>query len=116
MFAFTPMYFGFNVYDALINNGSVGFNTANSDQYGISSTKVNYLGIQGTWKHLVFVMYAGSKTNNKIYGIDNLNNYYSVKLKKDRLKELNKNKNKIIFYKNDICNKNFVKKLFRKHK
>jgi UDP-glucuronate 4-epimerase len=57
-----------------------------------------------------------SKTNNKIYGIDNLNNYYSVKLKKDRLKELNKNKNKIIFYKNDICNKNFVKKLFRKHK
>lgn len=61
------MYFGFNVYDAFINDGSVGFNTANSDQYGISSTKVNYLGIQGTWKHLVFVMYAGSITNNKIY-------------------------------------------------
>jgi hypothetical protein len=61
------MYFGFNVYDAFINSGSVGFNTANSDQYGISSTIVNYLGIQGTWKHLVFVMYAGSKTNNKIY-------------------------------------------------
>jgi hypothetical protein len=61
------MYFGFNVYDAFINDGSVGFNTANSDQYGISSTKVNYLGLQGTWKHLVFIMYAGSKTNNKIY-------------------------------------------------
>ena len=31
--------------------------------------------------------------NNSVVGIDNLNSYYSVKLKKDRLKELNKNKN-----------------------
>jgi hypothetical protein len=61
------MYFGFNVYDAFINSGSIGFNTANSDQYGITSTKVNYLGIKGAWRHLVFVMYSGSKTNNKIY-------------------------------------------------
>jgi hypothetical protein len=61
------MYFGFNLYDAFIKDGSIGFNTANSDQYGITSTKVNYLGIKGTWRHLVFVMYAGSKTNNKIY-------------------------------------------------
>ena len=29
----------------------------------------------------------------KIIGIDNLNNYYSVKFKKFRLKELKKNKN-----------------------
>ena len=57
-----------------------------------------------------------AKTNNKIFGIDNLNNYYSVNLKKDRLKELNKNKNKITFYKNDICNKNFIKKIFKQHK
>jgi hypothetical protein len=61
------MYFGFNIYDAFINSGSIGFNTANSDQYGIPSSKVDYLGIQGSWKHLVFVMYFGSKTNNKIY-------------------------------------------------
>lgn len=61
------MYFGFNIYDAFIKSGSIGFNTANSDQYGITSSKVNYLGIQGAWKHLVFVMYSGSKTNNKIY-------------------------------------------------
>jgi hypothetical protein len=61
------MYFGFNIYDAFINSGSIGFNTANSDQYGIPSSKVDYLGIQGAWKHLVFVMYSGSKTNNKIY-------------------------------------------------
>jgi hypothetical protein len=61
------MYFGFNKYDAFVNDGSIGFNTANSDQYGMTSTKVKELGIAGAWKHLVFVMYAGSKTNNKIY-------------------------------------------------
>ena len=61
------MYFGFNLYNAFIKDGSIGFNTANSDQYGITSTKVNYLGIKGAWRHLVFVMYSGSKTNNKIY-------------------------------------------------
>ena len=61
------MYFGFNVYDAFIKSGSIGFNTANSDQYGIPSSKVDYLGIQGAWKHIVYVMYSGSKTNNKIY-------------------------------------------------
>jgi hypothetical protein len=61
------MYFGFNLYDAFLKSRSIGFNTANSDQYGIPSSKVDYLGIQGAWKHLVFVMYSGSKTNNKIY-------------------------------------------------
>lgn len=45
---------------------------------------------------------------NKVYGIDNLNNYYSVALKKDRLKEIYKNaKNKNLFFqfkKIDISN------------
>ena len=31
--------------------------------------------------------------NYKIYGIDNINNYYDVKLKKDRLEILSKIKN-----------------------
>ena len=61
------MYFGFNKYDAFINDASIGFNTANSDQFGMTSMKVKALGIEGAWKHLVFVMYAESKTNNKIY-------------------------------------------------
>lgn len=61
------MYFGFNKYDAFVNGGSIGFNTGSSDQYGITSSKVNELGIEGAWRHLVFVMYASSKTNNKIY-------------------------------------------------
>ena len=61
------MYFGFNLYDVWTNNGAIGFNTAGGDLYGISSSIVTNLGIIGNWKHLVFVMYSGSKTNNKIY-------------------------------------------------
>lgn len=61
------MYFGFNLYDAWTANGNMGYNTASGDHYGFLSSKVDYLGIEGSWRHLVFVMYAGSKTNNKIY-------------------------------------------------
>ena len=61
------MYFGFNMYDAWTYQGGIGYNTGAGDLYGITSTKVNELGVEGAWKHLVFVMYAGSKTNNKIY-------------------------------------------------
>jgi UDP-glucuronate 4-epimerase len=51
---------------------------------------------------------------HKIIGIDNLNNYYSVALKKDRLKILKKSKN-FTFYKKDISDKNSVFKIFKKH-
>ncbi len=56
------------------------------------------------------------KSNHKIYGVDNLNNYYSASLKKKRLLELKKNKNKLRFYKQDISNKKFITKLFKKEK
>ena len=61
------MFFGFNFYDVWTSGGNIGFNTSTGDQYGISSTQADYLGITGGWRQLVFVMYAGSKTNNKIY-------------------------------------------------
>ncbi len=61
------MYFGFGLYDAWTSGGNIGFNSAAGDLYGISSTQVNYLGIVGYWKHLVFVMNSGTLTNNKIY-------------------------------------------------
>lgn len=61
------MYFGFNLYDVWTNNGAIGFNTASGDLYGIIPDNVTNLGIIGNWKHLVFVMYSGSKSNNKIY-------------------------------------------------
>tara|TARA_B100000242_G_scaffold291812_1_gene265824 strand:- start:269 stop:1237 length:969 start_codon:yes stop_codon:yes gene_type:complete len=56
------------------------------------------------------------KTKHKIFGVDNFNNYYSVKLKKDRLKDLTSQKKQFIFYKNDICNKEFINKIFKKNK
>ena len=46
------------------------------------------------------------KSNYKIIGIDNLNNYYDKKLKLNRTRELKKNlinKTKYKFYKIDIC-------------
>jgi hypothetical protein len=61
------MFFGFNYYDVWTSGGNIGYNTSTGDQYGIGSTQVDYLGIVGGWRHLVFVMNASSKTNNKIY-------------------------------------------------
>ena len=42
--------------------------------------------------------------NIKVLGVDNLNDYYSIKLKKERLKELKKNKN-FKFFKKDCSDK-----------
>lgn len=61
------MYFGFGLYDVWTANGNIGYNTSAGDQYGIPSSRVSTLGIEGAWKHLIFVMYEGGKTNNKIY-------------------------------------------------
>ena len=51
--------------------------------------------------------------NFKIVGVDNLNSYYSVKLKKIRLNILKKNK-KFKFFKIDISNYNKLKKFLMK--
>ena len=53
--------------------------------------------------------------NCLVYGIDNINNYYSVKLKKDRLKILKNYKN-FFFKKIDISKRLKVKELFKKNK
>lgn len=52
-----------------------------------------------------------SVKNYKVFGIDNLNNYYPVKLKMDRLNILKKNKN-FTFSKIDISEMNSLKKFF----
>ena len=49
------------------------------------------------------------ESNMNVVCIDNINNYYSQKLKKDRLSILKKYKN-FNFYKIDICNKNSLEK------
>ncbi len=53
--------------------------------------------------------------NCKIYGIDNLNDYYDINLKKERLKILKKNKN-FFFLKKDLKNLIFLENLFKKNK
>lgn len=55
------------------------------------------------------------KKNFKIVGIDNLNNFYDINLKKNRLKILSKYK-KFIFHKIDLSNKKILNKLFKKYK
>ena len=53
--------------------------------------------------------------NNEIIGIDNLNSYYSVKLKKERIKELKYKKN-FRFFKLDLLEKSKLNDLFKKMK
>ena len=56
------------------------------------------------------------KKNFNIVGIDNLNTYYDINLKKNRLKILNSIKNKTFkFEKLDISNYQNLKKLFSEH-
>ena len=54
-------------------------------------------------------------TNDKIIGIDNLNDYYDVSLKEERLKMLSSFKN-FTFIKGDISNKQFIDNLFKEYK
>ena len=56
--------------------------------------------------------YLLRSSNVKIIGIDNFNNYYSKKLKKDRIKELSNHK-KFSFLKIDILNKKKLEKIFK---
>ena len=55
------------------------------------------------------------ENNYKVFGVDNLNNYYDVNLKKERIKILNENKN-FIFFKKDLRNKDTLKKIYKKNK
>ena len=55
------------------------------------------------------------KKSNKVYGIDNLNNYYDSNLKKDRLNTFKNNKN-FYFYKIDLLNKKKIEQNFSENK
>ena len=55
------------------------------------------------------------KENNKVIGIDNLNDAYDVRLKKWRLEQLSKYKN-FFFKKLDINDLNQIESVFQKHK
>lgn len=56
------MPFGWDRYDLWFYNGSFGFNTANSDIYGISSS-----GLANGWHHVAAVFTNGDVHANKLY-------------------------------------------------
>ena len=53
--------------------------------------------------------------NKKVFGIDNINNYYDTNLKKDRINNLKKNK-KFYFYKVDLSNYEKLNDIIKKNK
>ena len=74
------MFFGWLAYDIYCLSGVIGYNTASSDIYGISSTVVTSLGLLNNWHHYVFEMRSDvSYTNNKIY-IDGVSQTLSQQL------------------------------------
>tara|TARA_B100001964_G_C14251888_1_gene610378 strand:+ start:3461 stop:4438 length:978 start_codon:yes stop_codon:yes gene_type:complete len=65
--------------------------------------------------HTVKYLLDKKKSNYNIAGLDNLNNYYDVSLKKDRLKIL-KNYKKFTFLKVDILNRKRLEVIFQNNK
>ena len=64
------MVFGWNKYDVWTgsSNNGLGYNTGNTDIYGISNTVTAALGCLNNWKQYVFEMRSDiTYTNNKIY-------------------------------------------------
>ena len=66
--------------------------------------------------HLCLSILKENEKKINIVGFDNLNSYYDVNLKKQRLKELKKFSKNFTFHKIDISNNNLVKKNFKKYK
>jgi hypothetical protein len=62
------MFMGWQSYDIWCYNGTIGFNTFNSDVYGISQSTVTSLNIVNNWAHYIFEFRGDvSYVNNKIY-------------------------------------------------
>jgi len=62
------MFCGWLNYSVWCGNGHIGYNTANSDLYGINVSVVNSLGLVNNWKHYIFEMRSDvSYSNNKIF-------------------------------------------------
>jgi UDP-glucuronate 4-epimerase len=78
---------------------------------------MNYLvtGCAGFIGYHVVESILKKNKNSNVLGLDNINNYYSVKLKKERIKRLNKNKN-FKFYQIDLIEKKKIEKIYKKFK
>jgi MSHA biogenesis protein MshQ len=56
------MPMGWSMHDVWMRDGAIGFNTANSDLYGISSAN-----LANVWRHVALEFTNGSVTSNRIY-------------------------------------------------
>lgn len=62
------MPFGWLRYDVYCLGGAIGYNTGNSDCFGITQAQVISLGLQNNWAHYIFEMRSDVVyTANKIY-------------------------------------------------
>ena len=77
--------------------------------------KILITGVAGFIGFNLAKFFLEKKNNIKIIGIDNLDDYYSVKLKKDRIKNIKKFKN-FKFIKQDVYNKKSLDSLIKKNK
>ena len=61
------MMLGFIAYNVFNTSNGFGFNTSNSDVYGISTATLNSLNVKNNWAQYVFVLNSKAVTNNKIF-------------------------------------------------
>lgn len=55
------MPFGFESYDLWLNDGYIGFNSANGDLYGVSSS-----GLASGWHHIAAIFHNGDVTGSRL--------------------------------------------------
>jgi hypothetical protein len=61
------MMTGFLKYNIFNSAAGFGFNTANSDVYGISAATLDALNVKNNWAQYVFIFNSKQVTNSKIY-------------------------------------------------
>jgi len=78
---------------------------------------MNYLvtGCAGFIGYHVVESILKNNNHSNVIGLDNINDYYSIKFKKERIKKLKKNK-KFKFYKINLSQKKDIIKIFKKFK
>ena len=80
------------------------------------SKKILVTGAAGFIGFHTILRILGKFSNAKVVGVDSLNNYYDVKIKKDRVKYLRRVfSNRFIFKKIDISNEKKIFHIFRKN-
>lgn len=97
------MFMGWLSYDVYCADGHIGYNTGNSDLYGITNTTVTNLNLVGRWAHYIFEMRSDvAYTNNKIYingNVQTLQQVYNVEAAGSR--NFNSGNGRIACWRND---------------